>query len=47
MTYCLAPEKSIYPTNNSISIKKSIRKIRSTKMAMGLKNAPINIRLED
>lgn len=47
MKYYLAQEVNIYPTNNTISITKNIKKIRGTKMAMGLQNAPINIRSED
>jgi hypothetical protein len=44
MKYFLAQIKSIYPKNNTISIKKNAKKIRGTKMAMGLQNALINIR---
>ena len=44
MKYYLAQEVNIYPTNNTISITKNIKKISGTKMAMRLQNAPINIR---
>ena len=44
MKYYLAQAVNIYPTNNTISITKNIEKISGTKMAMGLQNAPIQIR---
>ena len=47
MKYFFAQEENIYPKNNTKSIKTNAKKIWGTKMAMGLQNAPINIRQED